>query len=755
MGLHDAVLIAALAIVIARMQFSDAHWKTGVCALLSIALVSLPVPVWADTKPLTVSALFEGQTLSPDSPFELRLSRPPAPAEGSIAVFIGSTDITDLIEASAATLRYRPQLFSLPAGETDVSVYLVSPARKWKRIAQFALKVAGGTDASQPRTQAGAAAQAAPEKAGFAVIPSLTISAKSQPGIWHWPASPRPERTTFTDYTLQGSLQTNLQRGTFGWQSQFDLVGSSYSPEALRYGVLGARAPRIDLSSYLMQFKLGAARLGAGHLTHGSNKHLISDFASRGMTLTVPVGKRTDLSIAALNGTNIVGWGNFFGLDRRDHQVVSGKLGYEVFDKQPGMLRVEASFLNGSLLPETGVNQGLINDAEKSRGAGLRVSAADKAQRLQLNAGFTHSHSFNPHDPLLDPARTALGVRASTGSAYYLDTSYKLVQDARIANNTKASLQVNYLHERVDPLYRSVAAADVQPNKLVNQAGVVATIGEIAATYSYLQFRDNLDDIPSLLKTRTDRHGVTIGARLTALFGSGRSPEKPSAWLPLLSYSFDRTHQFAESLPVNADFKEPQLPDQVGVNHLLTAEWQSPRWRYSYRLNFSSQENLGINRQGDRLNNLINGFTVGFNPHTAFDVNLDVSVEQALNRETNMNKDSRRDARTLRFGLFANWRPSSRQTVTANLSNTGMRSIGDLTLANSNRNAQFDLQWSWRFLGKDENGQEQVAKFRPKLKAQFYVRFAYRYAWSRDELQKLHQFNRINTVNTGLNFTFF
>ncbi len=705
---------------------------------------------------LVVTAAFDGQTLSPQSPLELRLNRAVQPSEGTLAVLVGSTDVTGLLETAAPRLRYRPWPLPLPAGETRVTVYLIAPNREWKQVAQFALRVAVDSNAAPDQAQTPAEASSntpvSPAQSGFAIVPSLTVSAKSQPGIWQAPAAPKPDRATFTDFTLQGSLQTNVQRKTFGWQSQFDVVGSSYKPEALRYGLLNHRAPNLDLSNYLMQFKLGGANLNAGHIAYGSNKHLISDFASRGLTLSLPISKRADFSIAAMNGASIVGWGNFFGLDRRDHQVVSSRLGYEVFDKQPGMLRIEASALTGSLLPEAGVNQGLINDAEKSRGAGLRVSATDKAQRLQLNAGFTRSHSLNPHDPLLDPTQTAVSARPAPGNAYYLDAAYQLAQDAPLAKNLKASLQVNYLHERVDPLYRSVAA-DVQRNKLLDQVGLAATIGEITTTWSYLQFRDNLDDIPSLLKSRTQRHNLMIGLPLVALFGSQPSSDKPAAWLPRLSYSFDRTHQFGAGVPVNSDFKEPQIPNQVGINHLLTAEWQSARWRYSYRMNLSSQENFGVNREGDRTEALTNGFTAGFNPHTAFDISFDLGVERALNREANANKDSRRDARTLRIGLFANWRPTGRMTVTANLSDTGMRSVGDLTLASSNRNAQFDLQWSWRFLGKEEA--DQPAKFRPRLKGQFYVRFGRRRARLRDELQKLDQFNRTNTLNTGLSFTFF
>jgi hypothetical protein len=385
------------------------------------------------------------------------------------------------------------------------------------------------------------------------------------------------------------------------------------------------------------------------------------------------------------------------------------------------------------------------------------VVASDKAQRLQLDAGVTRSHSVNPRDPSLDPAQNAVGARASTGDARYLDLGYKLFQDVAITESAKASLQVNFQHERVDPLYRSVGA-DTQNNKLFNQVGLVANLGPASANYSHARLHDNLDDVPSMLKTITRRHNFTVSVPLASLFGAraaDQSQARPPLWAPQLSFTYDRTRQFAAGLPVNSEFKEPQLPDQLGVNYTLTAEWQTRRFRYSYRLNRSSQTNFGANRADTSLQNLVNGFTLGFSPHAAFDVNFDVSAENVLNEDNNGNKDTRRDDRTLRFGFFANLRPTGRMTVTANFTNTGMRSFGDLSLTNTNRNLQFDLQWSWRFLGKKQAEREPVAKFGGKLQGQWYVRFSHRYARAQSDLQNLYNSSRVDTLNSGLSFTLF
>src|SRR5262245_48155751 len=222
--------------------------------------------------PLIITAVFAEQILSSKSTIEFVLNRPILNTEGALAVFIGTTDITDMLERSGLSWKYRPSPLLLPEGESKVTVYLVSPNREWREIVQLPLRVA--TNQSQQNQPGG-------KKNSFA--PSLTISTKSQPAIWRSPNPLLPERTTFTDFTLQGNVRMNIQHRSFGWQSEFDVVGSSYKPEELRYGLLNNKAPNIDLSSYRMAAKLGSVSLNAGHLTYGSNKHLINEFPSRGL----------------------------------------------------------------------------------------------------------------------------------------------------------------------------------------------------------------------------------------------------------------------------------------------------------------------------------------------------------------------------------------------------------------------------------------------------------------------------------------
>jgi hypothetical protein len=258
------------------------------------------------------------QSIAPDETFELTIDRPLAAGAGRLAVLVGATDMTDLFVVSAQSLKYDAgKSFPLPLGATELTVYLVPPNNDWKEVARFPLRVgensADGTDGvqakteSQPTTDASAQQQPPPEQAsqqssqgaepqarrrfGFDKLdfaPQFNIGFKSQFAETSFPEASKPDRPTFSDATLQGTWKNEMVRGAFNMQSQFDFVGSSFRNEALRFGELQGRAPKIDLSSYSMQFQQGTRKFTLGHSSFGAQRHLINNFSSRGMTVAAP-----------------------------------------------------------------------------------------------------------------------------------------------------------------------------------------------------------------------------------------------------------------------------------------------------------------------------------------------------------------------------------------------------------------------------------------------------------------------------------
>jgi hypothetical protein len=617
------------------------------CLWLSLTLLgpfSFVIGVGAQEQGLHVTANFSGQAPVPaGSVLELELSRPLLTDEGRLAVFIGDTDVTALCVIKERSVIYKPQVLPLPIGPTSVIIYLVSKPNLWTEVARLPLLVAEARPAEKTSVDGQNASAQLPHNAStggskketihpFQFKPSVSVNIKSQSTALFFPASNKPDRLSFTDVAVQASLQGNYQQGGVSIQNQFDLAGSSVQNEALRFGELGKNAPQLDLSSYLMQYQFHQAKLSVGQVSFGSSRQLINGFSSRGLSLTIPINKRFDVSAAIMNGTSVVGFSNFFGLSRSKHQVMSGTLGIELIPERHGGLRIEVSGLKGSLLPLNSFNQGNVTDAEKSHGASIRVIGSDKSQRLRFEGGFARSSFTNPADPLLYQGRSVVAVRPVSRDARYLDFSYDLLRNYKLIEKRPFTLSFAYHHEKVDPLYRSVAASP-QADRLNNQFDLTGSFGELIFAFDNTHAHDNLAGIRSILETLTHRSAFNLAAPAAFFFSRDA---KPSKWLPRLAYTFDRVHQLAAFVPINGQFSLSQLPNQISTNEGFSADWQfSSRVRLGYRFNYSFQDNRQLGRDRGDLLNEVNAVTFGLNPTRKLDLNFEVGTERASSFEQN------------------------------------------------------------------------------------------------------------------------
>jgi hypothetical protein len=124
---------------------------------------------------------------------------------------------------------------------------------------------------------------------------------------------------------------------------------------------------------------------------------------------------------------------------------------------------------------------------------------------------------------------------------------------------------------------------------------------------------------------------------------------------------------------------------------------------------------------------------------TTLELNLELNFEDANNRE------QARTDRMLRFGGAANWQATRRQTFNLTLSSVG---AGDLARTTRSFNNEFDLQWTYRLTRENEN------RFK-KAQANYFIRYANRFARARNFVENINNLTRLQTFNTGLNFIFF
>jgi len=715
---------------------------------------------------LTITASFsDKESVAPGEPIELTLSRPLSVSEGRVAVMIGETDLTGLFTAHGLSLKYGSAALPLPTGETEVTVYTVASDDEWKEVARFPLRVASQADAQPEATTAAEPSRKILGFEKFDLAPSLNIGLKSQFAEIHTPDSNRPARSQFTDATVQGSLRTEMKRGQMAMQSQFNVVGSSFRNEALRFSGEGDGAPKVDLSSYQMQFQHGSRKFLAGHSTFGAHRHLINNFASRGLTLTLPLSGRADVSLVAMNSTSIVGWNNFFGLSNRRHQMLGGVFGFEAFKRRPGGLRFEAGVLDAWFQPRANVNQGNVNDAERSRGFSARALAKDRSERLRLDAGFTRSQFINPEDPLLNQGASVVPSRQVTRNGRYADASFDLlkefvfskpkvaaapnpdqnIQDAQSARAAvepkRFNLTLNVRHERVDPLFKSIGAS-TQADLNQNQVEVVGSFAELTFTAAYTRSNDNLAGIQTILRTDTRRNSFAINTPLQGLFGAG-AVTRPNAFFPRIGYTFERVRAFADFIPIGGGFDQPgAIPDQANIVQSFIAEWQFKELRMGYRLSHSLQDNRAVGRERADLQNFVHNVAFGWSPITTLDFNFEVNFEDANNRERAATD------RTLRFGLVTNWQATRRQSLNATFSTIGAGGFAERARTNNSRNLEFDLQWNYRLARESEN------RFR-KFQAVYFIRYSNRFARNNNFAESVNTLTKSQTFNTGINFIFF
>lgn len=687
--------------------------------VLALPFCCLPARASAQEAPLALSVtpgFAVDEWLDSDARIELLVSPPLAPEAARLVVLLGDTDMTPLFTAAPERLTYEAGALGLPAGETEITVHLVTPDDRWTEIARIPIRV---------RTRGGF------EKASF--DPRLDLGNEGQVAEGHAPDESRPPRGTYQDLTTFTGFTTVHARDGWTVQTQFNATGVSHREKALRFAQEGEAAPRFDLSDYRIDVERGIVRASLGHVSFGGTRHLIDGFGSRGATLALRLGSRADLTTAWLHGSSIVGWSHFVGVDRRQHRMAAATLGLEAFPSRPGALRLEATTLRGSVLPLSGFNQGVVNDAEESRGWGLRLVAATPGQRGRVEAGYSRNRFDNPPDPFLSQGAELVDVERTTRGARYLETRFDVVPAWAITPSVSARLTAIYRHERVEPLYRTVAAF-VQADRANHVFEIEGGIGELGFLLNHQRYRDNLDDVPSILITRGRDHALQASVPLAFLV---RSTSRP-AWMPYLSYRYQRVHQTGEGVPDNSGARPTFVPDQVSAIHGLGLDWQGARWRASWRIDRSSQDNRQPEREHADFSDRAQTVSLGFTPLSTLTLGVDLTSSRARNEEID------RTDRTLRLGLMADWLATEMLSLGTRWS---MLDAEDDSRLRESGNSDLSVQLThrldrWRVAGWP-------------LPGQVYFRFGRQASRSLDREFAFDDSRHNWSVNTGLSLTTF
>ena len=556
--------------------------------------------------PITIAASFTPvQYVAATTPIVLTLSRTLDRTDGVVVVMIGAADVTALFERRGAELAYRARSMPLPAGEHDVVVYLVNHD-EWKELAR-------ACDRSP---------HAARLHENPAVAPTAAMNNKGQLAQRTTTAAAPTDRPTFQDLQLSTGLHSTQERGAWVFDGQANAVGVTNRREALRFAQDSTDAPRFDLAGYTLSLKRGASSLALGDVTVGANRYLANGFAARGIAASIG-GRALSVALGALGGSPEVGWDHPIGFTRPEHRVATATINAELRPDQPGTLHLDATLVNGSLLPRSGFSRGALTDAERSTGAGLQLSAALPSQRVRMSAGIAESRFANPHDPLLADTLTIKPLAAVQRTARFVEGNAVLVRQMKVFALPALTLEVGVRREHVDPLYRSVAVG-TQSDVLANGGSFTVTFGALNLQGTLSRANDNLAAVPSLMRTFTRTMNTQATLPIAALFGRAN----PGAAWPTLTYTVGRTGQLGTTVADSTPFTPNDLPDLVATTHDAGVQWQGAAWRASYRFNSSLQDN----RQPVRSNADQLGTTHTINIGRTLSQHLDASVDASAER---------------------------------------------------------------------------------------------------------------------------
>ena len=615
---------------------SDAPRRTRVprrwLTASAIAASLVAVPLGAQQMTVT-SDLPRTGFVDPTTPIRITPDRVPTEGE-RIAVMVGDQDVTALLAYDGATFTYRPGAFALPAGAHEVRVFLVDPRGTWRDLARFPLRVRGALGFEERR-----------------ITPGMDVSLESQPAQGHTPLEAEPERATYGQ--LDGELRLGVEQvhAAAALGADVRLVGTSHQEDALRFFRQGADAPKVDLSSYAMRLQSEPVKLTVGSVQFGEERHLVNGIGGRGARLDLGHGK-VDGSLAASSPTPIVGWENLLGLGESDNRILAANLGLDVLTT-PGALRVDASWMSGRTRPVSGFNQGALTDREESDGFSVRLRTNALRGRMRLDVGYAESRFTNPKDELLSQGVELVDVRRTRKNARYVDADLDVLRNVALWGREKARVSVGYRHERVEPLYRTVGTY-VRSDVLTDRYDVRADVSWLTLSGSFGRGEDNLDRIPSVLTTRTDRAAFTAALPL----------HRGAGWLPTLNYRLDRTHQLGLGLPVGGGFDPSHVPDQVSLNHTANATWQSGRMQLGLQLGIADQDNRQPGRENADFLTRRSSVQLGLTPIAVLSLGLDLAQERRENRGADDVSETRR------WGLSMSWRALRSSSLSVSYSDT-------------------------------------------------------------------------------------
>jgi hypothetical protein len=658
-----------------------------------------------------VEASFAGKTIVATENVSLVFSDALATGDGQFAVLVGNEDLTTNFRwVSPTQLDGVFAAMPLPAGESVLKVYRIGADNQWIELAQLAISVA-----------APIASVAKPS----VVKPTLIVGIKSQVAQSHSDNATPSTRGNYQDLTLQAGLQT--EHGTADWsvKSQLNLAGSSYHPEAVDFGNQGEATPKLDIANYLVESsftnRAGTTGISAGHIQAGAHPLLANSIANRGVSLSHKFGERLDLATAIQNGTGVVGGNNLTGLNDPEHRLITSSVGLELMPRAGG-LRLETTLFKGTVKPKLTTGVAILQDAEESRGAGLRAKAQNQEGSLRADLAYARS----TYTPKGDSTLNIAAGPSSTGTSWYADLGYDVLKNIAVAKDYPLSLTAQVKHEHASPEYKSIGAGQ-GANYTNDTLALNVSLGAITSQVQLGLRSDNVDNAVAFLKNRARTLNYTLGAPLGQMIDTA----KPPVWAPTLSFNYIKNSNFADAAYIPVGQTLANLPNVDTFTHGLGLNWVVNKLSFGYQYSRNLQDN---NQLGLELQDLVD---TGHNFTAAYQASERLGFTGSAGKRASLAKDTGVQRFSNNGALGLNWLFGDRYTLTSNLSVSTDR---DSLLTTDTKALQGQLQLLKQF---------DLAAFGNKLPGQWTLSYA------QSNTNSLGILVRYQTLNAALSLSFF
>jgi hypothetical protein len=576
---------------------------------------------------------------------------PPDPS-GQIAVLLGSTDITSQVEIEGNELVYRSSLIPLTVGTQTLTVYQKSPDR-WQPLATFSISVEPGSDrattsgsttteppspAATPPADTPPPATATPPATANPFTPKLAVNVKSQALENRSPDAGSSQRPTFFDINFTGGMSSEHQIDKINIKTKFTIVGTTFQPEALRFSELQVAASQIDLSEYAIELNDGNNQFAIGHQCFGNNPFLLNNLCSRGLSAKVKLNDFSDLSLARVSSTAIVGFDNIFGLTRSENALDGITLGLQLARNQNGGVRLETTWMNGTRAPIANFNVGEVIDAEKSEGIGIRITGNDDTGRLKTDAGFANS-TFTTNavnDPELNGDLAVVPLDVASKSAWYAEASYDLIKDVKLDRERTLSAGINFRTERIDPLFGTLGTS-IQADLLQTQYALNLNVAGVTAQFQQSLSNNNINSLPNLLRTDNRNTNINLTVPLQTFL------QNPNSLLPTVTYGIQQTNQVGSiAFAAGGGFNDPiQIPDQSNTTNRVGLDWTIGAVNLNYKYITALQDNRQIGQENADTRNFTHQVSTSWQvtPQLRFNLGYNfvnaTNLEQQITRFTN------------------------------------------------------------------------------------------------------------------------